>query len=109
MGLHIRNQCRKITVLSCHRCLIKTGVEKNERHQNMDYNFDHQMSPSRGQNLDVYHISVVLDKNFALKNPTIPVTSSFFNFTSPVHGLATSQIGHGFIPQRCIKESRVDI
>jgi len=25
---HIRHQCRKTTVLSCHRCLIKTGVEK---------------------------------------------------------------------------------
>jgi hypothetical protein len=24
----MRHQCRKITVLSCHRCLIKTGVEK---------------------------------------------------------------------------------
>ncbi len=25
---HIRHQCRKATVLSCHRCLINTGVEK---------------------------------------------------------------------------------
>jgi hypothetical protein len=25
---HIQHQCRKTTVLSCHRCLIKTGVEK---------------------------------------------------------------------------------
>ncbi len=25
---HIPHQCRKTTVLSCHRCLIKTGVEK---------------------------------------------------------------------------------
>jgi len=25
---HIRHQCRTTTVLSCHRCLIKTGVEK---------------------------------------------------------------------------------
>ncbi len=25
---HIRHPCMKITVLSCHRCLIKTGVEK---------------------------------------------------------------------------------
>ncbi len=24
----IRNQCRKATVISCHRCLTKTGVEK---------------------------------------------------------------------------------
>ncbi len=25
---NIRHQCRKITLLSCHRCLINTGVEK---------------------------------------------------------------------------------
>jgi hypothetical protein len=25
---HIRHQCRKIAVLSCHRCLINSGVEK---------------------------------------------------------------------------------
>ncbi len=25
---HIRHKCRKTTVLSCQRCLIKTGVEK---------------------------------------------------------------------------------
>jgi hypothetical protein len=25
---HIRHQCWKTTVLSCHRCLIKMGVEK---------------------------------------------------------------------------------
>jgi hypothetical protein len=25
---HIRHQCRKTTVLSCHICLINTGVEK---------------------------------------------------------------------------------
>ncbi len=24
-----RHQCRKITVLSCHRCLINTGIENN--------------------------------------------------------------------------------
>jgi hypothetical protein len=24
----IRHQCRKTTVLSCHRCLINTGVDK---------------------------------------------------------------------------------
>jgi len=24
----IKHQCRKTTVLSCHRCLINTGVEK---------------------------------------------------------------------------------
>jgi len=26
--VRIRHQCRKTTVLSCHRCLINTGVEK---------------------------------------------------------------------------------
>jgi hypothetical protein len=25
---HIRHQCRKTTVLSCHRCLINSGVEE---------------------------------------------------------------------------------
>ena len=25
---HFRPQCRKTTVLSCHRCLIKTGIKK---------------------------------------------------------------------------------
>ncbi len=25
---HIRHQCRKATVLSCHRCLINSGDEK---------------------------------------------------------------------------------
>jgi hypothetical protein len=25
---HIRQQCRKTTVLSCHRCLINTGIVK---------------------------------------------------------------------------------
>ncbi len=40
----IRQQCRKTTVLSCHRCLINTGVKKNELHLNIDNNFDHQMS-----------------------------------------------------------------
>jgi hypothetical protein len=28
LTMHIRHQCRKTTFLSCHRCLIKTGVEK---------------------------------------------------------------------------------
>jgi hypothetical protein len=31
---HIRYQCRKTTVLSCHRCQISTGVEKNQHHLN---------------------------------------------------------------------------
>jgi hypothetical protein len=35
--------CRKTTVLSCHRCLINTGV-KNEQDLNIDQNFDHKMS-----------------------------------------------------------------
>jgi hypothetical protein len=26
--MRIKHQCRKTTVLSCHRCLINTGVEK---------------------------------------------------------------------------------
>jgi hypothetical protein len=26
--VHIRHQWKKATVLSCHRCLINTGVEK---------------------------------------------------------------------------------
>jgi hypothetical protein len=26
--VHIRHLCRKTAVLSCHRCLINTGVEK---------------------------------------------------------------------------------
>ncbi len=26
--VRIRHQCKKTTVLSCHRCLINTGVEK---------------------------------------------------------------------------------
>ncbi len=32
----IRHQFTKTTVLSCHRCLINTGVEKNEQHLNID-------------------------------------------------------------------------
>ncbi len=40
----IRHQCRKTTVLSCYRCLVNTGVEKNQLHLNMDLNFYHQMS-----------------------------------------------------------------
>ncbi len=46
---HIRHQCRKTTVLTCHGCLFNTGVEKNELHLNIDYNFDHQMSLSKSQ------------------------------------------------------------
>jgi len=38
---------RKKTVLRCHRCLIKTGVDKNEQHLNIDKNFDHRMSLSK--------------------------------------------------------------
>jgi len=30
----IRHQCRKTIVLSCHRCLNDTGIEKNEQHLN---------------------------------------------------------------------------
>jgi hypothetical protein len=32
---HIRHQCRKTTILSCHRCLTNTGVKK-EHHLNID-------------------------------------------------------------------------
>ncbi len=46
---HIRHQCRKTTVLSCHRCLINTDFEINELHLNIDYNFDHQMSLSKSK------------------------------------------------------------
>jgi hypothetical protein len=46
---HIRNQCRKATVLSFHRCLINTGIEKTEQLSNIDYNFDHQMSPCKSK------------------------------------------------------------
>ncbi len=45
----IRHQCRKTTVLSCHRCLINTGFEKNEPHLNIDYNFEYMMSPSKSK------------------------------------------------------------
>jgi hypothetical protein len=33
----------KTAFLSCHKCLINTGVEKNEQHINRDKNFDHQI------------------------------------------------------------------
>jgi hypothetical protein len=46
---HIRHQFRKTTVLSCHRCLNNTGVDKNEQHLNIDQNFDHQMSLSKSK------------------------------------------------------------
>jgi len=34
--LHNRHQCRKTTVLGYHRCIINTGVEKNELNLNKD-------------------------------------------------------------------------
>ena len=37
----------KTAVLSCHRCLINTGVEKNEQHLNVDQNSDHKMYLSK--------------------------------------------------------------
>jgi len=37
----------KTTVFSCQRCLIKTNVEKNEQHLNIDNSFDHQLSLSK--------------------------------------------------------------
>jgi len=39
---YVRHHCRITIVLSCYRCLINTGVEKNELHLNIDYNVDHQ-------------------------------------------------------------------
>jgi hypothetical protein len=39
----------KTTVLSCFRHLINTGVEKNEKHLNIDINFYHQMSLSKSK------------------------------------------------------------
>jgi len=44
-----RHQCRKTTVLNCHRHLSNTGVEKNKLHLNIDLNFDHQMSLSKSK------------------------------------------------------------
>ncbi len=46
---HIRHQCRKTIVLSRHRCLINTGVEKNEQHLNKDYNLDQKMYLSKSK------------------------------------------------------------
>jgi hypothetical protein len=45
----IRHRCRKTTVLSCHRCLLNPGVEKNELHLNIDKNFDHPLSLSKSK------------------------------------------------------------
>ncbi len=45
----IRHQCRKTTVLTCHRFLINTGVEKNEQHLNIEKNFYHHMSLSKSK------------------------------------------------------------
>jgi hypothetical protein len=39
----------KATVLSYHRCVINTGVEKNKQHLNIDWSFDHQMSQSKSK------------------------------------------------------------
>ncbi len=36
-------------LLQIHRCLINTGVEKNEPSLNIDQNFDHQMSQSKSK------------------------------------------------------------
>jgi len=56
--VHIGHQCRKTTVISYHRCLINTGVEKMEQHLNKDYNFDHQMSLSKSK--CCYHRAMAL-------------------------------------------------
>jgi len=42
-----RHLFRKKNVLSCHRCLIHFGIEKNEQHLNIDLKFDNQMAPSK--------------------------------------------------------------
>jgi len=44
-----RRTIRFVPALSCHRCLLNTGVEKNEQHLNIDWNFDHQMSLSKSK------------------------------------------------------------
>ncbi len=43
----IRHQCKKTTVLSSHRCLNSSGVEKMNKILNIDQNFDHQMYLSK--------------------------------------------------------------
>ncbi len=40
---YIIHQCRKTTVLICHRCLINIVVGKNEQHSNIVQNFEHQV------------------------------------------------------------------
>jgi hypothetical protein len=45
---HFGHQWWKTTVLSCHRCLIDSGV-KNELHLNIYYSFDHQVSLSKSK------------------------------------------------------------
>jgi hypothetical protein len=35
--------------LSCHRCLINKGVEKNEQHLSNDLDFDHQIYLSKSK------------------------------------------------------------
>ncbi len=44
---HNIHQCRKTPVSSFHRCLINTGVEKNEQYLNRDYSFDHRRLSNR--------------------------------------------------------------
>ncbi len=46
---YIGHECRKTTVLNCHRCLINTGVEKNELYLNIYFNLFHQMSLSKSK------------------------------------------------------------
>jgi hypothetical protein len=43
----IRYQCRKTTVLRCHRCLINTRHEKNEQHLNIELELWWPMSLSK--------------------------------------------------------------
>ncbi len=46
---HIRQQCRKTTILNFPSCVAYTGFEKMNQHLNIDYNFDHQMSLSKNK------------------------------------------------------------
>jgi hypothetical protein len=59
------------TALSCHRCLMNTGVEKNEQLLIVENNFDPQMSLSKNKcwysNIDSFfkaHCSIVECKEF---------------------------------------------
>jgi hypothetical protein len=50
---HIRHQCSETTVLTCQRCVINTGIEKNEQCLDIDENFYHLMSFSKSKCWDL--------------------------------------------------------